>query len=247
MRTLVAIPVYNEEHTLAQVLKRARPYAKNILAVDDGSTDRTWEILRQESDVSMIRHATNLGYGRTLIDAFEYAIEKNYDVVITLDADNQHEPEYIPAFLSALPGADVVSGTRYADGFEDASDTPSDRLAINREITAVINRHTGYRLTDAFCGYKAYRVESLAKLNLHEPGYGMCLEFWIKAAGAGLSAREIPVRRIYADPNRTFGGHLDEAEKRRLYYFSVIADAVAVVSGRGRPMTCSVCGLCPTR
>ena len=247
MRTLVAIPVYNEEKTLAEVLCRVRPYAQNILVVDDGSTDRTWEVLTRQGDIAMIRHRTNLGYGRTLIDAFDYSIEGGYDVVITLDADNQHDPEYIPCFLAAVPGADVVSGTRYPKGFGDTDGAPSERVRINQEITTVINRHTGYHLTDAFCGYKAYRVPALARLELHTPGYAMCLEFWIKAAHAGLSVREVPVKRIYNDPNRTFGGRLDDAQARLEHYYAAIADAVADVTDTARPRECGCCGMCPTR
>ena len=244
MRTLIAIPVYNEEKTLAEVLDRTRPYADDILVVDDGSTDGTGDVLARAQDVATIRHSANRGYGQTLIDAFDYSMADGYDVVITLDADTQHDPEYIPFFQAAMAGVDVVSGTRYPNGFAGAPDAPSDRLDINREITAVVNCRTGYSLTDAFCGYKAYRVASLAKLVLREPGYGMCLEFWIKAAAAGLCVREIPVRRVYVDSSRTFGGHLDQARRRLEYYHRTIATALREVPWRERALACGTCGAC---
>jgi len=244
MKTLIAIPVYNEEKTLGEVLERTRPYADDILVIDDGSTDGTSDVLARAPDVATISHSVNRGYGQTLIDAFGYSIANGYDVVITLDADTQHDPEYIPCFQAVMPGVDVVSGTRYPNGFDGASDAPADRLDINREITAVLNCRTGYSLTDGFCGYKAYRVASLAKLALREPGYGMCLEFWIKAAAAGLSVREIPVRRLYVDAGRTFGGHLDEARRRLQYYHAIIADALRDAAERERVLTCGACGTC---
>lgn len=245
MRTLIAIPVYNEEQTLAEVIERTRPHADDILVVDDGSTDATADVLARTPDIATITHPTNRGYGQTLIDAFGYSVDNDYDVVITVDADTQHEPEYIPCFLAAMPGMDVVSGTRYPRGFGRVDDAPADRVDINSEITAVIRQHTGYPLTDGFCGYKAYRVAALAKLRLREPGYGMCLEFWIKAAAAGLLVREIPVNRLYVNPYRTFGGHLDEARRRLEYYHAVIADAVRDVARRRQPLPCSACNSCP--
>ena len=244
MRVIVAIPVFNEEGTLAEVLGRTRPYASDMLVIDDGSTDRTWEALLAFPDVSIIRHRRNLGYGRSLIEAFQWGVEEGYDCIVTLDADNQHEPECIPAFVAETAEADVVSGTRYPEGFENVSDVPADRLAINEEITGIINRRTGYRLTDAFCGFKAYRAEGLAKVELEEPGYGMCLEFWMKAAAAGLTVKELGVRRIYNDPERTFGGHLDDAEARLGYYVSVVDRYGARVGESGRGACCGCRGGC---
>jgi len=244
MRVIVAIPVFNEEGTLAEVLGRTRPYASEILVIDDGSTDRTWETLTAFPDVSIIRHRRNLGYGQSLIDAFRWGVEEGYDCVVTLDADNQHEPERIPDFATAVSGVDVVSGTRYPEGFENVADVPADRLAINREITGIINRRTGYGLSDAFCGFKAYRTEGLARVALEEPGYGMCLEFWMKAAAAGLTVKELPIRRIYNDPGRMFGGKLDDEEARRRYYVSVIDRYGAEVRESGRGACCGCRGGC---
>ncbi|MFH0965113.1 MAG: glycosyltransferase family 2 protein [Planctomycetota bacterium] len=241
MRALVVIPVYNEEKTIASILARTRPYAPEILIVDDGSTDDTWEALTRLPNVAILRHRVNLGYGQSLIDAFQFAVEERYDCVVTLDADAQHEPEYIPAFLAELAACDVASGTRYPEGFDRVRDVPADRLAINRRITDLINERTRYRLTDSFCGFKAYRADALARLTLREPGYGMCLEFWIKAAAVGLAVKEVPVRRIYLDPNRTFGARLDDPSNRLRYYLQTIERAAADVAAR-RSCPLRVCG-----
>lgn len=99
MRLLVAIPVFNERKYVDQVLNKVRRFASDILVVDDGSTDGTAELLAARADIQLRRHATNSGYGSSLIDAFNFADSHGYDWVITMDCDEQHEPEMIPAFV----------------------------------------------------------------------------------------------------------------------------------------------------
>ena len=96
MRDLVAIPIYNEAPTLAAVLRQVRRYASDILVIDDGSTDATPELLRAEQGIFRIRHLENCGYGQSLIDAFRFAATRGYDWVITMDCDEQHDPQSIP-------------------------------------------------------------------------------------------------------------------------------------------------------
>ena len=81
-------------------------------------------------------------------------------------------------------------------------------------MTAELNRRLSLNLTDAFCGFKAYRVGKLSQVKITEPGYAMPLELWVEAAGTGLSIRELAVPLIYLDEKRSFGGELDHAETR---------------------------------
>jgi dolichol-phosphate mannosyltransferase len=92
---------------------------------------------------------------------------------------------------------------------------------VNREVTAAINRVTGWGLTDAFCGFKAYRADALAGLRLREPGYAMPVELWARAWRAGLRVVERPVERIYLDPGRSFGVDLDDPAARLRHYLAV--------------------------
>ena len=104
----------------------------------------------------------------------------------------------------------------------------SIRLARHFEgLTAELNRTLGFHLTDAFCGFKAYRVEALSRLKLTESGYAMPLELWVQAARAGLKVRELPVPLIYLDATRSFGGSLDDAQARLEYYRRVLARSLA--------------------
>jgi dolichol-phosphate mannosyltransferase len=224
MRTLIAIPVYNEEQHLERVLAEMVRYSPEILAVDDGSTDSSAEVLDAHPFVEVHHHDTNEGYGQSLIDAFAIAVHRRFDWVITLDADEQHDPRAIDMFLAAARGCecDVVSGSRYLPESLRETPVPEERRSINVLVSEVLARVTPYRLTDAFCGFKAYRVSALARLHLAEKGYAMPLEFWIQAARHGLRVREVPVTLVYVDPSRTFRGELDDPRVRLRYYLEVI-------------------------
>ena len=232
MRILVGIPVFNEVEYVERVLSEVARFTDEIAVVDDGSNDGSREILqglKSEGLVGhLIEHSENLGYGRGLIDLIELARSEDYEGLVTLDCDEQHQPSQIPEFIQSLEACDcdIISGTRYPAKPIDGQDPPpEDRLKINREITAEINELTGYNLTDSFCGFKAYGRRALESLHLNEPGYGMPLELWIKAAKTGLKVEEIPVHRIYRDRTRSFGSGLDIPDERLSYYKQVIEDA----------------------
>jgi dolichol-phosphate mannosyltransferase len=228
MKTLLAIPVYNEEKYVTRVLAEIQRYADQILVVDDGSTDRTPQLLATQP-VDVIRHARNRGYGRSLVDAFRWAQCYRYDWVITMDCDEQHEPRSLPDFEAAIArdDADVISGSRYLKDQRCGDPPPEERRRINTAITDLVNRRLGFRLTDAFCGFKAYRVGALKKLDLSEPGYAFPLQFWVQAAAHGLRVTEIPIRLIYNDPNRSFGGPLNDADHRLMHYMNVLETELA--------------------
>src|SRR5262245_366950 len=215
MTFLTAIPVYNEERHLEGVLREVRRYSPRILVVNDGSTDRTADLLRQHPDVQVITHPHNRGYGAALTSAFAHALEQDIDVLITMDCDGQHEPGRIPVLLEAIHDADIVSGSRYLRDFrQNTLPTPQDRQQINAIITAELNELLGLNLTDAFCGFKAYWQSALGRLSITEPGWGMPLQLWVQAARRGLRIKEVGVPRLYLDPTRAFGGVLDDAGAR---------------------------------
>jgi dolichol-phosphate mannosyltransferase len=142
-----------------------------------------------------------------------------------MDCDGQHEPARIPVLLEALHDVDIVSGSRYLRSFRKDSSPPQDRLQINQQITRELNARFGLKLTDAFCGFKAYRACALRKLRITETGWGMPLQLWVQAAYLGLRLKEVAVPRVYLDPNRAFGGVLNDAEARSAYYRKVIDEA----------------------
>jgi len=221
---LIAIPVFNERKYVQRVLEQVKRYARDILCIDDGSSDGTAELLEARDDIKLIRHGTNKGYGQSVIDAFDYADTNGFDWVITMDCDEQHEPARIPDFVREISTDrwDIISGSRYMQSRPDDDLPPGDRRAINATMTAAINEAFAWKLTDSFCGFKAHRVSAMKRLGLDEAGYAFPMQLWPRAHTARLRITEIPVRLIYNDPNRYFGGRLDDAEFRLRHYQQVL-------------------------
>ena len=229
---LTALPVFNEFRSVNKVLDQVRSFADHVLVVDDGSTDGTSDLLRQRSDIIVKTHEKNQGYGAALMTAFSYAIDANYDFIITIDCDGQHEPQRIPSFVSICENtnADIISGSRYLQEFNGDTLAPEQRQRVNQLITAELNERLGLQITDAFCGFKAYRVSKLSKFRLTETGYAMPLELWVQAAHHKLKIVEYAIPRIYLDNTRSFGGQLDDMQTRLDYYHLVINRSLEAVA-----------------
>jgi dolichol-phosphate mannosyltransferase len=224
----VVLPVYDEADSVGAVLDAVRDtFDGLVIVIDDGSDDPTARILRERGDIAVITHPQNLGYGQSLIDGFAAALDAGVQAVVSMDCDGQHEPRHIPEFLSALEACDIASGSRYLKDSVSVGTAPPARRRINHLITEDINRITGWSLTDAFCGFKAYRASALRAMRLTETGYAMPLELWAEAQRAGLCVVELPVERIYFDGDRSFGLDLDDPDRRLGYYERVWRQALA--------------------
>ena len=224
-KNIVLIPVYNEEKHLQGLLQHLRQvYSGDVLFVDDGSVDCSPCMLKEIEGPTtrVIMQPENRGYGATLLRGFKEVCDAGYDHVITMDSDGQHRPDWIPAFFKEVESWDIVSGSRYKEEFTNNGEAPKDRRAINHQITELINSFTGYSITDAFAGFKAYKVSALRKLQLNDTGYAMPLQLWVQAKHFGLTVTELPITRIYDDPNRKFGGDLDNPEIRLKLYLDTI-------------------------
>ncbi|HSI34772.1 MAG: glycosyltransferase family 2 protein [Phycisphaerae bacterium] len=240
MRLLIAIPVYNERKYVRHVLARVKAFHADVLVIDDGSTDGTGDVLAEMAgagEIRLLRHPINRGYGQSLIDAFKYADRHGFDWVLTMDCDEQHEPERIPDFVREIRTDqwDVISGSRYLAPRQEDDLPPGDRRTINATITATLNELFGWNLTDSFCGFKAHRVSAMRKLALTETGYAFPLQLWPQIYEHGLRVTEIPVRLIYNDPTRHFGGILDDAAVRLQHYTDVLNSELRRMSHAGAP------------
>jgi Glycosyltransferases involved in cell wall biogenesis len=227
-KILIAIPVFNES-AVFHIVQQVKYFDLDVLVIDDGSTGRLQRELAKVENIRMIVHSRNLGYGKAIINAFQYAIRNHYDYLLTIDGDGQHDPMEIRGFLQEIPfySFDILSGSRYFFSREADKDAPRERYIINRKITAILNRITGFHLTDSFCGFKAYKVEKIKLLHLTEYGYGMPLQLWMQAWKAGLLIREIPVKLIYKDPTKRFHGILENPDTRMQYYKTIIRKELA--------------------
>ena len=234
-RYLTALPVFNEESHIQGVLDEVLKFSPDVLVVDDGSTDGTPRILRRLSGIRLVTHEANSGYGAALRSAFDYAVAEGFDVLVTIDCDGQHEPSLIPEIAAAVYSADdgpidIVSGSRYLTKFAGDSLPPEDRRRVNMTITQRLNDELRLNLTDSFCGFKAYRVSALEKLEVTELGYAMPLPIWVQVAELGLRVVEFPVPLVYLEEERSFGGSLDDARRRMAYYNEVIDREIASAS-----------------
>ena len=224
---LIFIPVFNEAESIKDIINKVRETCPNsdILIIDDGSTDKTPQLLENENDLHIIKHSENEGYGKTLIDGFNFSIARGYEYVITIDSDKQHQPEEIRNFTDIIEREDwdIISGSRYLKYNKDTlAEAPEDRRKVNQRITQKINKLTGYNLTDSFCGFKLYKVSSLKKLDLKEHGYGMPLELWIQAWKQDFNITEVPVALIYLDKETDQTSSYRNVFRRYRYYLKII-------------------------
>lgn len=228
--TLLIMPVFNEESKIQGVINQVlKFYNGGLLVVNDGSTDRTNEILEKYfiGKIKIIQHRENLGYGAALITGFNYAIKNNYKIVITMDADGQHDPSYIPKFLDEINKEyDIVSGTRYHPKSPVRTSIPNNPKKINDEIVKFLNEKLRISITDAFCGSKAYRTDSLSKLKLTITDYAFPLQVWVQAIMRGFRIKEIPVPLIFTNPRRNYDEILGGVEDTIQYFKRVIIDEI---------------------
>ncbi len=192
----VVIPVYNEPHTVLEIVDRVRRLAvsKQIIVVNDGSTDATAESLKQLEryrEVRIVHHEVNAGKGAALQTGFRMATGK---FVIVQDADLEYDPSDILKVIDPLRlgTADVVYGSRYLNG---GSQDPSrlHRLG-NWMLTTLSNWMTGYKLTDMETCYKAFRRDLLQKIDIEQKRFGFEPEITAKLARRGVRIAEVPVR-----------------------------------------------------
>ncbi|MHC4871344.1 MAG: glycosyltransferase family 2 protein [Planctomycetota bacterium] len=230
--TLIIIPVYNEYPVIVSILdavKKCRScHNSDLLVIDDCSTDQGREYLSTCDEITLIRNNKNAGAGGVLLRGFDFAARNNYKYTVTMDSDGQHNACQIHEFIFKIQetNSDIVSGTRYPAGFTRLSEAFQDRQLINKEITAHLNDITDFTLTDSFCGFKAYKVDSLKNLDIQETGYGMLLELLVKANHNNYKLVEHPVPLIYLDETRDFNNQFNDSCLRRKYYFSVISNSL---------------------
>ncbi len=170
MGVTVVVPTYNEAGNLRELYERLSALGlpdMRLLFVDDGSEDGTEETaLALGANVSVIQRGRKLGLGTAYVEGFKRALEGDSEYIVQMDADLSHEPEYLPAFLEALGSADVVIGSRYVEGGGVDERWSRRRQMLSAYANAGIRLAAGLRVRDATSGFKAYRRETLAALDL---------------------------------------------------------------------------------
>lgn len=200
---VACIPAYNEEYTIGKVVLKAMKYVDKVIVCDDGSTDMTGEIAEKLGAV-VIKHKKNLGKGYSLRDLLLEAEKFNPDIVVTLDADDQHDADEIPLLVNALMEnkADVAIGSRYLKSSK--TDMPRYRVLGLRIVNAVARRIVRSDLKDTQSGFRAFTGEALRVLkNTRSDGYGVESEQINLAMREGLKIVEVPVTIRYKGLEKT--------------------------------------------
>jgi glycosyltransferase involved in cell wall biosynthesis len=193
---VAGIPAYNEEKTIAKIIVDAQKQVDAVVVCDDGSQDMTAEIAQRLGAV-VIRHTKNLGYGKAINALFEKAKALNADLLVTIDADDQHNAKEIQLLIQpVIEGkVDIAIGSRLLNG---ANGLPLYRRLGIKFLTRITNgRKTEQSLTDAQCGFRAYNKRAIENLDLREPGMGISVEILRQAKNQGMIIAEVPVEARY--------------------------------------------------
>lgn len=200
-KPLVILPTYNEIENLQNMYDRIiKAYGgADILIVDDGSPDGTGKLAdklaHKDKRVKVLHRAGKLGLGTAVIAGFNYALERGYKLIITIDADLSHDPAYIPQMLSLMGQYDLVIGSRYVqDG--GMVNWSMKRLLISIFANHMLKLILGIKQNDCSGAYKCYRRELLQKIGIDRvisPGYVFYVEILYRALRAGARVKEIPI------------------------------------------------------
>ncbi|MBO4996997.1 MAG: glycosyltransferase family 2 protein [Lachnospira sp.] len=167
--TLIIVPAYNVSNQIKSVLFRMKKYKRNCLLINDGSSDNTLEIIKQEN-FRVINMPYNCGVSQAILEGLKYALENDYKYVLLMDADGQHNPDDIDKFLNALKDYDIVFGNR----FDSTISIPTCKTIANAFASAVYKQVSSRFLPDVACGYKAFKVsKDLIDYLLMSKGYSI--------------------------------------------------------------------------
>lgn len=193
---MIIIPAYREAGRIEAVVKAVACYGLPVTVVDDGSPDATAEVARQ-AGASVILHSENRGKGAALESGFDYAREVGCEFVITMDADGQHAPEDIGAFLAAYAEGDfpVLIGNR----MDNPATMPLVRRWTNWYMSALLSRKMGQKVPDTQNGYRLYRLDVLPELVSGEMRFAAESEVLLALARKGVRMGAVPVQVIYGD------------------------------------------------
>jgi glycosyltransferase involved in cell wall biosynthesis len=195
---VAGIPAYNEEKTIAEMVLKAGCHVGKVLVCDDGSKDRT-QMIARKNGAHVLEHKKNMGYGATMQTLFGKARELGADVLVVFDGDGQHDPDEIPELVKpVLEGrADIVIGSRFIKGAR--RDIPFYRRMGILAITLLTRIFSGYAISDAQSGFRAFNRKALEELKITECGWGSSVEVFFRAHDVGLRIVEIPVDCDYED------------------------------------------------
>ncbi len=195
VKIAAVIPFFNEQRFILDVVKRTLNFVDLVIAVNDGSTDESVSLLSGIENLILISNEQNFGKGFALRKGFDKAIELNADIVVTLDADDQHKPEYIPVFLEGIKDCEIVIGNR----MNDLKTMPVHRILSNKITSFLLSKKLGVKIIDSQCGFRAYRSEVIKKVKTSFNGFEAESEIIVKAVRDNFKIKFVNIPAIYGD------------------------------------------------
>jgi len=211
-KIFIIVPAYNEENTLENVLNSLIKRDYNIIIVDDGSTDKTYEIaskILNKHKLYLYKHVLNLGLGAALKTGIDAALKKGADIIVTFDADGQHDPADIERICDPiLKGlAEAVIGSRNFDYM------PQSKKIGNQIMNKLTRIFYGVNVKDSQSGLRAFNRKAAAQINIHLRGYGVSSEILREIKNNNIKMEEIPIKTIYTDYSLSKGTNTIEGLK----------------------------------
>lgn len=204
--TAILIPSYNSNKQLDQLIKKIKDKLNNqIIVVDDGSPN---PIKINYNDISLIQNEDNMGKGLSLQRGFQFAKQKGFKNVITMDSDLQHNPDELSLFLDVQEDVDFVLGFRERD-----ASMPISRKFSNWITSKIISSLTKIKIKDSQCGYRRYSLSAIENFDYTETGFQFESEILIKAINEKSIVEQVKVSTIYDKNNKSYIKHFSDTIK----------------------------------
>lgn len=195
VKSVAIVPAYNEEVALGSVVLRTLQYVNRVIVVDDGSSDKTFQIAKL-AGAEVIKHPNNLGKGQGLKSGFQ-AIDDE-EVIVVIDGDGQNNPDEIPNLINPIikEGFDFVNGSRYIN-INVVDDTPNYRRVGQKVLDKATNVSSGLAITDSQSGFRAFSKKAIPYFKMKDSGFAIESEMLSDASENGLKIAEVPISVRY--------------------------------------------------
>ncbi|MFH1655431.1 MAG: glycosyltransferase family 2 protein [Candidatus Omnitrophota bacterium] len=206
MNICAVIPAYNEAKTIGYLVEETKNKGFHVLVIDDGSSDSTGRIAK-EKGAMVLRNEKTVGKGASLRKGFDFIVQENYDGIITIDGDGQHDPEDLPRFIEKINQSDakVIIGNRMFR----TRNMPFIRWCTNKIMSSFISAICRQYIPDTQCGFRYINTEALKSFELSTSNFEIETEVLIEARKKGFRIYFVPIKTIYQDQKSRINPFLD--------------------------------------
>ena len=196
MKSVAIIPAYNEETRVGNVVRDVQNFVDEVIVIDDGSHDDTAAVAEQSGAI-VLQHLENCGAGAATMTGIDAARLRNADIIVTLDADEQHSPEDIPDLLR--PILEHQADIAFANRFGQRNHIPFIRRLANAVGNMITFAATGKWVSDSQCGFKVFGPKAVKEVNLRMSGYEFCTEIVRECVQRRWRSVDIPAKVLYSE------------------------------------------------